>query len=73
MFLGGVHTRGSTASSIFHGRIQLDAGGRSAALEQSGCSQSKRGPAHEVLLSHRLGYKNQQENKLNELIWHSGF
>lgn len=41
MFLGGVHARGGTASSIFHGSIQLDAGGRFAALEQSGCSQSK--------------------------------
>lgn len=39
MFLGGVHTRGGTTSSIFHGRIQLDAGGGIVALEQSGCSQ----------------------------------
>lgn len=39
VFLGGVHTRGGTTSSVFHGCIQLDAGGGTAALEQSGCSQ----------------------------------
>lgn len=39
MFSGGVHTRSGATSSIFHGRIQLDAGGGSAALEQSGSSQ----------------------------------
>lgn len=69
MFLGGVHTRGSTASSIFHGRIQLDACGRSSALEQSGCRQSKWGPAHEVLLSHRLGYKNQQDKQAKQTLF----
>lgn len=61
MFLGGVHTRGSTTSSVLHGCIQLDAGGGSAALEQSSCSQPEWRSAHEVLLSHRLGYKNQQD------------
>lgn len=61
VFLGGVHSCSSTASSIFYGRVQLDAGGGSVALEQSGRSQPERGSAHEVLLSHRLGYKHQQD------------
>lgn len=54
--LGGLYACGSTVASLLHGSIQLDAGGRSAALEQSGRSQPKRGSTHEVLLSHWLGY-----------------
>lgn len=64
LFLGGVYTCGSTAPSLLHGSIQLDAGGGAAALEQGGRSQPKRGPTHEVLLSHRLGYNGLKILKL---------
>ena len=55
ILVGSMYTCGSTAPSLLHGSIYLDACGGSAALEQGGRSQPKRGPTHEVLLSHRLG------------------
>lgn len=71
-FLGGLYICGSAASSLLHGSVCLDAGGGSAALEQSGCSQPERGQTHEVLLSHRLGYKgffNSSAPVSHSLMW----
>lgn len=53
---GCLYSCGSAAPSLLHGGVQLDAGRGSASLEQGGRRQPKRGPTHEVLLSHRLGY-----------------